>query len=285
MILAYNTNGLANHNLLDAIELVAESGYRGIAITIDHAALNPFDDRIEEHLAQVSDALRQRQMRCVIETGARFLLDPRTKHEPTLVTADPNGRAERVDFLKRSINIAARLGADCVSLWSGILRDEVDRSEAVNRLIDSLCPVIEFAEQTNVDLGFEPEPGMLVDTLDAYDQVLGELDRRHIDSRRLKLTLDIGHLHCQQEVPISEKIMTWQTRLVNVHIEDSRTGFHEHLMFGEGEINFPSVIAALAKIGYAGVLGVELSRHSHNGPAAVRQAYDFLQPLVADASG
>jgi hypothetical protein len=29
------------------------------------------------------------------------------------------------------------------------------------------------------------------------------------------------------------------------------------------------------------VLGVELSRHSHEGPDAARRAYDFLSPLVS----
>jgi len=50
-------------------------------------------------------------------------------------------------------------------------------------------------------------------------------------------------------------------------------------MFGEGEINFPPVIAALAEIGYAGVVGVELTRHADVGPQAARQAYNFLRPL------
>ena len=46
--------------------------------------------------------LHARGLGCVIETGARFLLDPRAKHEPTLVTASPEGRARRVDFLFRA---------------------------------------------------------------------------------------------------------------------------------------------------------------------------------------
>jgi sugar phosphate isomerase/epimerase len=62
-----------------------------------------------------------------------------------------------------------------------------------------------------------------------------------------------------------------------------RAGVHEHLMFGEGEIDFPPVIAALAEIGYAGLLGVELSRHSHDGPRAAQQAYNYLWPLVESA--
>lgn len=74
--------------------------------------------------------------------------------------------------------------------------------------------------------------------------------------------------------------MQYGSRLANVHIEDMRAGVHEHLMFGEGEIDFPPVIAALAKIGYAGMVGVELSRHSHDGPKAAQRAYDFLRPLM-----
>ena len=82
-------------------------------------------------------------------------------------------------------------------------------------------------------------------------------------------------------MPIADKIEAYRDRLANVHIEDMRSGIHEHLTFGEGEIDFPPVIAALAKIGYAGVLGVELSRHSHEGPDAARRAYNFLSHLVS----
>jgi sugar phosphate isomerase/epimerase len=64
-----------------------------------------------------------------------------------------------------------------------------------------------------------------------------------------------------------------------------RAGVHEHLMFGEGEIDFPPVIAALAEIGYDGPFSVELSRHSHQGPQAAQQAYNFLRPLVEKATG
>ena len=41
MLLGYNTNGLAHHDLFDAVGLLAEIGYRSVAITIDHGALPP----------------------------------------------------------------------------------------------------------------------------------------------------------------------------------------------------------------------------------------------------
>src|SRR6478609_5305462 len=118
MQLGYNTNGLANHSLLDAIRLLAEIGYSGISITLDHGALNPYDQRLDAQLDQVADALKESSLSCVIETGARFLLDALHKHEPTLVSPDLEARARRIDFRNYAIDIAARLNAQCVSLWS-----------------------------------------------------------------------------------------------------------------------------------------------------------------------
>jgi L-ribulose-5-phosphate 3-epimerase len=285
LLLGYNTNGLAHHNLLDAVALLAEIGYRGIAITIDHGALNPYATGHDRQREEITASFGELGLRCVIETGARFLLDPRTKHEPTLVTGDPAARARRVDFLCRAIDIAARLNADCVSLWSGAVRDGAGGREAFSRLIDGLREVLQHAESRNVTMAFEPEPGMLIDTLARYDDLLGDLSVQRVETSRLGLTIDIGHLHCQGEVPIAEKIQQYAERLANVHIEDMREGVHEHLMFGEGEIDFPPVVAALAKIGYAGLVSVELSRHSHEGPQAARRAYNYLRPLVEMAAG
>ena len=124
---------------------------------------------------------------------------------------------------------------------------------------------------------------MLIDTQVAFDELLGRLAEQNIAAKRLGLTIDIGHLHCQGEVPIADQITRWKDRLINVHIEDMQSGVHEHLMFGDGEIDFPPVIAALAQIGYDGLLGVELSRHSHEGPVAARQAYNYLRPILESA--
>jgi L-ribulose-5-phosphate 3-epimerase len=280
MLLAYNTNGLANHDLVDAINLLADLGYRGISITLDHAALNPFDDQLQRQLTAVSAALHKRKFRCVIETGARYLLDPRLKHEPTLITTDANARARRIDFLCRAIDIAAKLNADCVSLWSGIVHDGASPAEAMSRLTSGLAQVLAHAENAGISLAFEPEPGMLIDTLAAYDRLLLALADRKVAPNRLGLTIDIGHLFCQGELPNPAKIEQYADRLLNVHIEDMRPAVHEHLMFGEGEIDFPPVLAALAQIRYDGLLSVELSRHSHEGPAAARRAYGFLRPLL-----
>ena len=275
MFLGYNTNGCAHHDLFDAVEIMAEIGYRGVAITIDHAVLNRQAQRFEEQMERMQDALDRFGLRSVIETGARYLLNSREKHQPTLMAAEPLARTERLAFLMQAIDVAARLESDCVSLWSGTLRDDVDESDAFDRLASGLQEILPYAADRDVTIGFEPEPGMFIDTMQRFEQLL-----RHVDAPNFKLTLDVGHLHCQGEEPIAEVIHRWAERIGNVHIEDMRRGRHEHLMFGEGQMDFPPIIAALKDINYQGGVFVELSRHSHAAPEAMRQSYDFLEPLL-----
>jgi len=275
MYLGYNTNGLAHHDLFDAVELLAAIGYRGVAITIDHGTLNPLDDGCPRQVRRTRRLLAEHGMRSVVETGARYLLDPRHKHEPTLVSATSAERARRVAFLRQAVDIARELESDCVSLWSGVLHGATGNREAFGWLVDSLERVVAYAAEQGVVIGFEPEPGMLIDTMARYENL-----RQRIGADHFRLTLDIGHLHCLGEVPIPDVIHHVGGQLVQVHIEDMCRRRHEHLMFGEGEIDFPPVIAALREVGYHGGLHVELSRHSHQGPAAARRAFEFLSGIV-----
>jgi sugar phosphate isomerase/epimerase len=276
MFFGYNTNGLAHHDLFDAVELLAEIGYRGVAITIDHNALSPRNPAVKQHLIRLRQLLDRYEMRSVLETGARYLLDPHRKHEPTLLSEN---RRQRIDFYTYAIDCAAELGSDCVSLWSGVLHEPFAVSLAFNRLIEGLRETLDYAAKRGIAIGFEPEPGMLIDSMSMFEELL-----RRIDAPNLRLTLDVGHLQCQGETPIDAVIRRWASRLVNVHLEDMRTGVHEHLKFGEGEIDFPPILCALSEIGYTGGAYVELSRHSHEGPEAAKQSFEFLLRMAKDTN-
>lgn len=276
MLLGYNTNGLAHHDLVEAIELLAELGYQSVAITIDHAALGRRGPLFYEQIDAVSEALARHGMRSVIETGARFLLDSRRKHEPTLVSSQPAGREQRLEFYRHALEVASLLGSDCVSLWSGVVHDGAGEGEVWPRLIEGLKPLLDWAAEDEIPIGFEPEPGMFIDTMTKYDELVARL----ASPPQFQLTLDIGHLHCQGETPIDSMIRRYREQLVNIHLEDMRAGVHEHLMFGDGEMDFPPILAALEECGYRGGVHVELSRHSHEGPQAAKRSIEFLKPLA-----
>ena len=270
----YNTNGFAHHRLADAIDILADLGYVSIALTLDVHHLDPFADDFQQQAETIRQQLDRRRLRCVIETGARFLLDPFRKHQPTLLAPDATRRAVRLDFLHRCIDLAAILQADAVSFWSGTAESQEPPDTLMERLADGCKRLADASGAKGVLLAFEPEPGMLIDTMPRYQELL-----KRVNHPAFGLTLDVGHLHCMRETPIAEHIHTWRERLWNVHIEDMRPGVHDHLMFGEGDMDFPPILRALESIGYAGSVHVELSRHSHDAVRIARQAIDFLRAM------
>ncbi|MEO6710205.1 MAG: sugar phosphate isomerase/epimerase family protein, partial [Planctomycetota bacterium] len=195
--LAYNTNGLAHHRPEDALRLLADLGYEGVALTPDVGGLDLFalEPRVVDGLASLADELG---LELAIETGARYLMDPRRKHFPTLLEEHATDRARRVDFYQRSIDLAAELGAEIVSLWSGVAPDGTPDEILWHRLTDGLLPVLEHGRDRNVRLAFEPEPGMFVERPVGYRELVRRLGDHGME---LGLTLDVGHLIATGDLP------------------------------------------------------------------------------------
>jgi len=281
MRLGFSTNGVGEIDPLEAVPILADLGYASLAITPDRHLLDPFSPHLSAGVDRWRRALAAHRMACVIETGARHLLDPLVKHEPTLVSADRAGRDRRVAFTCRAIDLAAELGAACVSLWSGAARDAADSTTLRGRLVEGLGPILDHAARRGVPLGFEPEPGMLIDTVGRYAELLDWIGR----PAGLGLTIDTGHLECLGERPAAGVIGPWIGRIVNVHVDDMLACRHEHLPLGSGDVDFAPLMAALAAGGYAGGLHVELPRQSHRWLETARESARFLVPLTAAAAG
>jgi sugar phosphate isomerase/epimerase len=260
---AYNTNGLQNHRLSDAIALVRDAGYDGVALTLDIHHLDPFAPGLGQRAAALREELGG--LGTVIETGARYLLDPRAKHEPTLVS--PTGRERRVDFLRRAVDVAAVLGSECVSCWAGVPQPGVSRAQATEWFRSGLEEVRAHAARRGVVVALEPEPGMLVGDLDEFAALDDDLP----------LALDTGHCLVTGERDPADAVREFAGRLATVAVEDMRRGEHVHLPFGEGDLDLPAVLSALEEVGYAGLVSVELSRDSHRAHTMVFDAMDALR--------
>ena len=258
MLLGYNSNGLVHHRLDEALRLLADHGFEAIALTLDVGHLDPKTATSAE-IGTIRRLLDQLGLVCVIETGARYVLDPARKHRPNLLETDAAERAIRLEFLERSLEIGHELGARALSFWAGALPEGVDANDARERLRDGIAALLPSSERYGVPLAFEPEPGMLIETVDDALELCDEL----ANPSRLGLTLDVGHLYVTGEGEVDEVLPRIGERLLQVHVEDIRRGIHEHLPPGQGDVDFGRVWRALDDVSYGGPVCWELSRSSH----------------------
>ena len=124
------------------------------------------------------------------------------------------------------------------------------------------CAVVQEAGLT---AALEPEPGMAVETVADYLAL-----RDQLGAAAPALCLDVGHLYVTGEGEPSDVIPGVANLLAQVHLEDMRRGIHEHLLPGQGEVDFVEVWQALTSASYQGAVCFELSRHSHMAPDALK---------------
>ncbi|MGL4419761.1 MAG: sugar phosphate isomerase/epimerase family protein, partial [Gemmataceae bacterium] len=207
MQFGYNTNGFAHHTLDDALAIIAELGYATVGLTVDvhHAPPGRTDRR------ELARQLRAAQLVPVLETGARFLLDARRKHQPTLLSPDPAERAQRRQFLLECIHTIVELGGDIVSFWSGTAQVPEPTEELFQRLAAECHILAEEAARCGVRLAFEPEPGMFIETLAQFTKL-----RELVNHPAFGLTIDLGHVTCLQDGEPGAILAAWHDWLWNL---------------------------------------------------------------------
>ncbi|MEM8710103.1 MAG: sugar phosphate isomerase/epimerase family protein [Planctomycetota bacterium] len=276
----YNTNGLPFHRLGEALDLIASLGYEAVALTPDVGALDPLHLSVGE-VQETRLRLDDLGLEVAVETGARFVLDPRRKHRPTLLEDSESDRERRVDYYRRSIDLALDLGASVVSLWSGAgpegvvgTLDASPNHALGDRLASGLVPVLDHAMGTGIRVAFEPEPGMFVERPAGFLTLKRLLGAR---GDELGLTLDVGHCVVTGDLPVSSVVEDLRETLVHVHLDGCSAGVHEHRPFGEGDLDLTDVLGSLLRADYAGMAAVELSRDGHRGPEAAAEALAALR--------
>ena len=273
--LGYNTNGFAHHRLDDALHIISELGYSAVALTPDANHLPP-DRATPAELRAMRALLERLDLAVVVETGARYVLDPRRKQRPPLLDADTADRERRFAFLERCAQIAAELGGETVSLWSGIPAENVTLDDAWHHLVEGVRRLCDRVAPLGIQVAFEPEPGMLVQSLAEWERL-----RDAVTAPNFGLALDVGHVPCTEAISAGDAIRRYGESLRTVHLDDSLDGVHEHLQIGDGELDWMDVMRALREVEYTGIAAVELSRHSHAAPVAAGVAIQRLEEARA----
>ncbi len=270
--LGYNTNGFPQHELGDIADLLSVLGYNAIAITPDVFHLDPYADGVAR-ARELRPRLTDLRLAVALETGARFLVDRRRKHWPTLLDED-DGAARRLDMLRRCFELAVALEAETFSFWSGRAPAGQTTEETLDRLCHGATALLDEARGSGVQVCFEPEPGMAVASIEEVGEFLLRLDRED-----LKLMLDVGHVPVTESIGPGALIRAFGHGLGGIQLDDSADGVHEHLLPGDGEIDFADVNQALHEVQFAGLACFELPRHGHDPVETARVAIRDFRKL------
>ncbi len=277
MKLSYSSNAYMQFSIEETIRRIAALGYGGLELLADVPHAWP---------AGLLDERRVAIRRCLDEHGLEIaninafmmnaVADPRQPYwHPSWIETDSHYRAIRREHTKRALRLAAELQAPSIQTEpGGPLLEGQSRKAATDLFYDELMPCVELAEELEVLLLIEPEPGLLIETFPQYLEFAAR-----VDSPWVGLNFDIGHAYCVGEDPeLWVQRMAPHTR--HYHIEDiAASRKHAHLIPGRGAVNLGAVLAEIEKTNYNGWVTVELYPYIDNPDDAGREAKEFLESL------
>jgi sugar phosphate isomerase/epimerase len=278
MKLAFSTNAYLRFPFDKAAQRLAAIGYRGIEIMADvpHAwpAFLP-----EEHKQGIRDTLKKHGL--AISNINAFMMnaisDARQRYwHPSWIEPDPHYRQVRIDHTKRALTLARELGAPCITTEpGGPVEKGASWSAALKLFVEELKPVLEHAEKEGVLLLVEPEPDLLIERADQFEELM-----QHLDSPAVGLNFDIGHFYCVGDDPATTvPRLARYTR--HYHLEDiAATRVHHHLIPGEGAIDFAATLQAIRATGYDGWITIELYPYVDDPDAAARTARERVSQIM-----
>lgn len=233
--LSYSTFGLTNLDFLAAIDAVAAAGYEGIEISFHRDQFNPFD-LSDDDLATVRRRLATAGVTGACVATASHFFDPLRPHEPSLMDPDLAGRKRRIDLVRRGIHVARQLGVTLVTFGSGFIRAEHVNNPLIDPralLVDSIRQCLrEIRSDEDITLLIEPEPGMLIETIDDGLALVNEIDSPHF-----RLHVDLCHAYCSEPDYIAELARAAPlTRYL--HISDTRQGYNLKIVRDADELTF-----------------------------------------------
>jgi sugar phosphate isomerase/epimerase len=273
MKLAYSTNAYKKTTLEGAIDSIAGLGYRGVELMADVPHAYP-PEMPEERAVAVRKQIAAVGLE-ISNINAFTLFAQGDTYHPTWIEDDLRLVARRIEHTANVIRMAAALGAERISLQPGGPRGRTPKDVALRRYEAGLQEVLPLAEALGVTLMIEPEPGL---TIQRSDECVAFLER--VNHPRLKMNADLGHFYCVGEDPAAV-VRQHARHIAHVHVEDiGENRVHQHLVPGEGAIDFREIFTALRGVAYDGWVTVELYPYVANAEESGRQALAFLKPLM-----
>jgi sugar phosphate isomerase/epimerase len=279
MRLAFSTNAYLHFPFREAVTRLARLGYAGVEIMADVPHAWPAF-LLEEQKQGLREALADNGL--AISNVNAFMMhainDPRQRYwHPSWIEPDRHYRQIRIDHTRRALTLARELGAPNITTEpGGPVGPGESWNAALKLFVEMLKPVAEHAANEGVLLLVEPEPGLLIERADQFLEFM-----QHLDSPAVGMNFDIGHAYCVADDPAAT-ILRMAPYIRHFHLEDiAASRVHQHLVPGEGVIDFAAVFRAIQKIGYDGWITIELYPYADDPDTAARLALERVREILA----
>lgn len=167
-------------------------------------------------------------------------------------------RAEWLEYMKRSVRMAAYLGAPCVvvhPLMPYGANSPENPAAVIDLNAEHYARLCDYARDYPVTVCLENMPFPLL-PLAHVEQIRDFADG--LGRKNLRICLDTGHANVCG-LPAAEAVRLLGSRLAAMHVHDNRGERDEHLAPTQGTVDFKSFAAALHEIGFQGSVSSEAS--------------------------
>jgi sugar phosphate isomerase/epimerase len=237
-----------NMNVLDFINYAGALEIEGVEL------LDCFWKNTENELPEVLQSLENTGLQVACYSVGNNFVQP-----------DPVKRNTQIEIVKTGVDIAYKLGAKVVRVFSGDLgAEDVPFDTAKKWIVESLKECADYAESNGVTLGLENH-GLFAGKSSQVNSILSE-----VGSDNLRSTFDTGNFLLVDESP-SEAIEKLASLVAHVHFKDFRKADvdskeiytsisgqdYTGTVAGEGEVDLVSILTTLKSTDYTGWLSVE----------------------------
>jgi len=185
---------------------------------------------------------------------------------------DPNERAEEIEHVKRAIDVADVFGAKIVRLTAGVWHPGVGREETLRNVASCFEGLLDYAEAKGIVLALEDHP-QIGTKIEDFMRIL-EL----VDDERLKVNLDTSNPLTVGDDPAKLAELV-KDKVVHVHASD-RDASLEHVVLGEGIVNFGRIFGILKEAGFDGWISLEAG-----GPPSFESVLRGIENLRREWAG
>jgi sugar phosphate isomerase/epimerase len=182
----------------------------------------------------------------------------------TLAAADEPRRRRAVEETQAVLEVATTVPYKMLVMHAGVPAPHGAAADNhVGSLIRSLEQLAPVAERVGVTLAVEVIPNEL-----STPAALVDLLESDLDVEGVGICMDVGHARLMGDVV--DAIETCSGHLITTHLHDNRGRSDDHLVPGQGVIDWDAALLALQKVGYDGAWMFELAVAAERRPVLER---------------